>query len=1051
MKGPIKWMAHNHVAANLLMMIFIFGGLVMAFSIKQEVFPEIELDLVQVRVAYPGAGPEEVEDGIILKIEENLSSLTGIKEVKSLAGEGAGIVTVEVLQGEDTDLLLQDVKAEIDRITTFPEEAEKPVISKLEARREVISAVIYGDASERSLREQAELMRDELLAMPNITQVDLRGVRPYEISIEVNENTLQRYGLTLDRIADRIRKASVDLPAGAVKSRGGEVLIRTKEKRYRGPGYADITIIENPDGTELKLGDIAEVKDSFEETDEYARFDGQPAAMVAVYRVGMQKPIEISKAVKRYVEQKRATLPDSLKIASWYDFSEIYKSRMNLLLRNAVIGLVLIFLILGLFLRIRLSLWVMLGIPISFLGALLMMPSLDVSLNMLSLFAFILALGIVVDDAIVVGENIYTHRGMGKKYSDAAVDGAIEVARPVIFSVLTTVAAFLPLVFVGGTMGKFIRVIPFVVIPILLLSLVESLLILPAHLSLKSTVGTSNGGIASVTKVQRGFVTWLENFIAGPYKRFLSSCLRNRYTTLAVSIAMILIAIGIVKGGIVKFSFMPKVEGDIITISIKMPEGTPVESTTEAQQFVIGKIKEVVKEYEKDLPEGKGILRHSFSTVGSTIAVGHAGGGGTSSGSHLSDVMMLLTKGEERDISAAEISTELRRKLHDTPGAESITLIANLVRFGANIDIRLAHEDFNVLSQAKERIKEALAQYDGTGDISDNFTRGKREIKLKLKSEARTLGITETDLGRQIRGAFYGVEALRLQRGRNEVKVMVRYPEEERKSIGDLESMRLRTLDGVEIPFAQAAFVDEGRGFTQINRTDRKRVINITATVDSKVANAEEILAELKETLLSELIVDYPGLTYDLEGESKERDDSMSSMAMGFMMSLFLIYTLLAVPFRSYLQPFIIMFSIPFGIVGALLGHLVMGKDLSILSMFGIVALTGVVVNDSLLLIDFVNQKRKQGIEMFQAVVESAQRRFRPIVLTSLTTSLGLTPIILEKSVQAQFLIPMAISLGFGILFATLITLLLVPSLYIILADFMKLFLKSEAKEADMR
>jgi multidrug efflux pump subunit AcrB len=1050
MKGPIKWMANNHVAANLLMMIFIFGGLIMAFSIKQEVFPEIDLDLVQVRVAYPGAGPEEVEDGIILKIEENLSSLTGIKEVKSLASEGAGIVTVEVLQGEDTDLLLQDIKAEVDRIITFPEEAEKPVITKLETRREVISAVIYGDASERSLREQAELMRDDLLALPNITQVDLRGVRPYEISIEVTENTLQRYGLTLERIADRIRKASVDLPAGAVKSRGGEVLIRTKEKRYRGPGYADITIVENPDGTELKLGDIAEVRDSFEETDEYARFDGQPAAMVAVYRVGMQKPIDVAKTVKQYVKEKRETLPDSLKIASWYDFSEIYKSRMNLLLRNALIGLVLIFLILGLFLRIRLSLWVMLGIPISFLGALLMMPSLDVSINMLSLFAFILALGIVVDDAIVVGENIYTHRSMGKKYSDASVDGAIEVARPVIFSVLTTVAAFLPLVFVGGTMGKFIRVIPFVVIPILAISLVESLLILPAHLSLKSTVGTSNGMISSLTKVSRGFGRWLENFIAGPYKRFLSSCLRNRYTTIAVSIAAILISVGIVKGGIVKFSFMPKVEGDIITISIKMPEGTPIESTTEAQQFVISKIGEVVKEFDKGLPEGESILRNSFSTVGSTIAVGHAGGG-SSSGAHLSDVMMLLTKGEERDISAAEISTKLRRRLSDTPGAESITIIANLVRFGANIDIRLAHEDFNVLSQAKERIKKALAQYDGTGDISDNFTRGKREIKLKLKPEARTLGITETDLGRQIRGAFYGVEALRLQRGRNEVKVMVRYPEEERKSIGDLESMRLRTHDGVEIPFAQAAFVDEGRGFTQINRTDRKRVINITATVDNKVANAEEILTELKETLLSELIVDYPGLTYDLEGEEKERRDSMGSMAMGFMMAMFLIYTLLAVPFRSYLQPFIIMFSIPFGIVGALLGHLIMGKDLSILSMFGIVALTGVVVNDSLLLIDFVNKKRKQGIDLFQAVVESAQRRFRPIVLTSLTTSLGLTPIILERSVQAQFLIPMAISLGFGILFATFITLLLIPSLYIVLEDFLKLFLKADTKQADIR
>ncbi len=1044
MKGPIKWMANNHVAANLLMMIFIMGGLIMASSIKQEVFPSMEFDMIRIGVAYPGAGPEEVEEGIILKIEENLSGITEIKQIKSTASESGGMVTAEILQGEDTDLVMQDIKAEIDRITTFPEEAEKPVITKLEARREVISAVIYGQESEKTLREQAELMRDELLAMPDITQVDLRGVRPYEISIEVNEQTLQRYGLTLGGIAGRIRKASVDLPAGAVKSQGGEVLIRTKEKRYKAAGYADITIIENPDGTALKLGEIAEIKDAFEETDQYATFDGQPAAMVSVFRVGEQKPIDVAKAVKKYVEDKQVSMPDSLKISTWYDFSEIYASRMNLLLRNAVIGLVLIFLILGLFLRIRLSLWVMLGIPISFLGALLIMPSLGVSINMLSLFAFILALGIVVDDAIVVGENIYTHRGMGKNYIDASVDGATEVSAPVIFSILTTVAAFLPLMFVAGTMGKFIRVIPFVVVPILLISLVESLLILPAHLSLKSTVGSTNGLVSSVSRVRKGFGTWLENFIAGPYKRFLVRCLNNRYTTLAVAVAIILISIGIVKGGIIQTRFMPKVDGDIITVSIKMPDGSPVENTIVAQQYVLGKISEVVNKLEIDQPEDRGIFRHSFSLVGSTIQVGHAGGA-SSSGSHLADVLIQLTQGENRDITAAEVSDELRKNISDTPGADSVTINSSLVRFGANIDIRLAHEDFNILSQAKDRIKNSLAQYEGVDDISDNFSKGKRELKLNLKPEARTLGITETDLGRQIRGAFYGVEALRLQRGRNEVKVMVRYPEKDRKSIGDLEEMRLRTNNGIEIPFTQAAFVDEGRGFTQINRTDRKRVINITAAVNSKVANAEEILTEFKKTVLTELAADYPGLTYDLEGESKERKESMGTMAIGFSMALFLIYTLLAVPFKSYLQPFIIMFSIPFGIVGAILGHLIMGKDLSLLSMFGIVALTGVVVNDSLLLIDFINQKRKRGVELFQAVSESAQRRFRPIILTSLTTSLGLTPIILEKSMQAQFLIPMAISLGFGILFATFITLLLIPSLYLILEDFLKMFRKNDA------
>ena len=765
--------------------------------------------------------------------------------------------------------------------------------------------------------------------------------------------------------------------------------------------------------------------------------------MVAVYRVGDQKPTVISKIVKEYVEQKRKSMPDSVRIAVWFDFSEIFKSRRDLLVKNAFLGLFLIFLVLGLFLRIRLALWVMLGIPISFLGALLIMPSLDVSINMLSLFAFILALGIVVDDAIVVGENVFTHRSMGKDFMDASVEGTIEVAKPVIFSVLTSVAAFSPLIFVSGTMGKFIRVIPLVVIPILLVSLIESLLILPAHLSLKSARGSSNGVVKSITRIRTGFGTWLENFVVKTYKPFLVRCLKNRYITLSISIAIMLITIGVIGGGIVQLSFMPKVDGDFITVSLKMPMGTPAETTKEAQDYVVNRVFDVINEYDKEIPEGKSILRHIFSLVGSKIPQGHMAGGSLT-GSHLSDIMILLTKGEDRGISSAEIGNNIRNSLRDIPGADSIGVASNMVSFGANINIRLAHEDFNVLSEAKDKIKYALSLYPGAGDISDNYTRGNKELKLKLRSEARTLGINEADLGRQIRAAFYGVEALRLQRGRNEVKVMVRYPEEDRKSLGDLENMRIRKHDGAEVPFKQAVLVHEGWGFSEINRADRKRVINITASVDDKLATTEEILLDIKNTVLNELTNDYPGLTYDLEGEEKERRDSMGSIGEGFLMALLLIYTLLAVPFRSYIQPLIIMASIPFGIVGAVLGHMILGFNLSILSMFGILALTGVVVNDSLLLIDFINQKRKKGVELLQAVVEAAQRRFRPIVLTSLTTSLGLTPIILEKSMQAQFLIPMAISLGFGILFATLITLLLVPSLYIILEDFIKLFRKDD-------
>ena len=1040
MKAPIKWMAANPVAANLLMMIFIIGGIIMGYNMKQEVFPEIELDRIQVSVEYPGAGPEEVEEGILLKVEDSITGIEGIKEIKSVASEGQGIVMSEVLLGEDVDLVLQDIKAEVDRIITFSEEAEKPIVTKLVARREVIFVAVYGNAPERGLRELAEQVREDLLFLPEITQTDLIGVRPYEISIEVPEENLRQYNLTLDQIAERVKRASIDMPAGAVKSEGGEVLIRTKEKRYHGTEYASITVLEKEDGAEVRLRDIAVVKDTFRETDVFAKFNGMPAAMIAVYRVGDQKPTTISKIVKKYVKEKSKTLPDSVHIATWNDSTELLKSRMNLLLKNAFLGLILVSLILGLFLRVRLAFWVMLGIPISFLGALFIMPALDVSINMISLFAFILALGIVVDDAIIVGENIYHHSRRNKTYQLAAVDGTVEVGTPVIFSVLTTIAAYLPLVFVTGTMGKFIKVIPFVVIPILVVSLIESLYILPAHLAHTAPPPKQRGQIGRfMEQLHEGFDTRLKNFIRGPYRRFLSRCISFRYLTFAVAIAIFFMAVGLLAGGIVKFRFMPKVDGDFITASLKMPIGTPVTQTTLAQQHIVEKAKEVVAGYDSERKDKSSVLRHIYSLVGSKIPMGLADIG-SSSGAHFSDVLLFLTQSEKRGVSSAEIANRWREEVGEIPGADSLVFSSELVRFGKNIDIRLSHDNFDVLTVAARRVKEALAQYPGVSDIDDNYTKGKRELKLKLKSEARTLGITEENLGRQIRSAFYGAEALRLQRGRNEVKIMVRYPEEDRKSLGDLESMRIHTPNGTEVPFSSAAEVHEGRGYSQINRTDRKRSINVAASVDSKKINAEEVVLDLQKTVLNDLKIDYPGLTYDMEGEEKERKDSMQSMMKGFAIILFMIYALLAVPFKSYSQPLLIMTSIPFGLVGALLGHWIMGFDLSMLSLFGIVALTGVVVNDSLLLIDTVNRKRQQGIEEIHAVKESAERRFRPILLTSLTTAFGLLPMILEKSMQAQFLIPMAISLAFGILFATGITLLLVPSLYLILEDVKGLF-----------
>lgn len=1031
MAGPIKWMAKNHVAANLLMAVLIVGGLMKSTTVKQEVFPEVSLDMIQVTVAYPGAGPSEVEEGIVLQIEEALSGIDGIKEMKSTANEGSGSVVVELQRGVDDDLVLSDIKSGVDRIITFPEDAEKPTITKVLNRSEVILVIIAGDVPERSLREQAELIRDELLENPNITQVELGGVKPYEITVEIKEENLRRYGLTINQVASRLREASLDLPAGTIKTSGGNILLRTKEKRYDGGDYKETTIKVNADGTEVKLKDIANVVDGFAETDQFATFDGKPAAMVKVFRVGEQKPIQLARYVKSYVAEKQTQLPSSLKIATLNDKSELFEGRMNLLIKNAVIGLILVVIILGLFLEMRLAFWIMLGIPISFLGAILLMPLFDVSINMISLFAFIMALGIVVDDAIVVGENIFEHRQKGKPYLRAAIDGVTEVFIPVTFSVLTTIVAFLPLAYIVGRMGKFIGVIPVIVITVLVMSLIESLFILPAHLSMGEKRKLRGGLFDKISSLEKGFALKLKTFIEGPYKRLLVRAIHNRYTTVAIAIATMFLIMGTFSGGIVKFRFFPAIDGDTITASVKMPPGTPVEKTRSIEKLVLEKAYEVIGEYDEVRPEGDSILRNIYSVAGGTLLTQGHRGDSSSSGSHLATVAIFLTKSEFRNVPSREIGTKWRKAVGEIPGAEAVTFTTNLMSMGANIDIELAHTDFEVLKKASVRIKEALAEYPNVTDIEDNFSSGKQELKIKLKPEARTLGITEEDLGRQVRSAFFGAEAVRLQRGRNEVRVMVRYPKEDRVSLWDLEQMRIRTKDGGEIPLFKAATVTLGRGFSEISRVERKRVINVKATAP----NGAEILGDLKENLLIEIISDYPGLTYSFSGEEKSRAESIGSMGDGFKMALLGIFTLLAIALRSYLQPFLIMSAIPFGIIGAVMGHIIMGFDLSIMSMFGMVALSGVVINDSLLLIDKVNRDLRSGSDLYDSVIDAGLRRFRPIVLTSLTTFFGLIPMIMETSVQAQFLIPMAISLAFGILFATLITLVLIPSLYIVLED----------------
>ncbi|GAB6057252.1 efflux RND transporter permease subunit [Desulfonatronum parangueonense] len=1034
MNAMIRWMAHHGVAANLLMLVFMVGGLMVGLNIKQEVFPEIALDKVQVSVIYPGAAPAEVEEGVLLIIEENVSGLEGIKKITSQAVEGRGTVTVELLPGVDPDVALQDVKAEVDRIDTLPEEAEKPVIAKMVNRVEVISLVVYGQVSERSLRETAEMVRDELLVLPGITQAELGGVRPHEIAIEITEENLRRFGLTLDTVAQRVRLAALDLPGGEIRTQGGEILLRLTERRHYGPDFEDIVILRTPEGAQVRLGDVATIRDGFEQTDESAFFDGLPAAMVTIYRVGDQKPGEIARSVLEYVAAKGPTLPPTIHLSTWNDTSELLQSRIDLLLKNALLGLSLVFLGLSLFLAMRLALLVMLCIPVAFLGALFLMPALGVSINMISLFAFILALGIVVDNAIVVGENAFGHHARGLPPDQAAIQGASEVAGPIIFSALTTVAAFLPLLFVAGTMGKFIGAVPLVVIPVLTISLIQSLFILPAHL--RKGLARQRKREYFLKRLQNRFGAGLERIVAGPYSRLLTLALEFRYATVALALAALILSVGLVGGGKVMFRFMPQVEADVITATLQMPHGTPVEQTALVVEHLVRQAGLAVAEFDRDLPEGRTVMRHVYALVGAhQIPGGGPQGASRISGGHLANVALQLKPGEERDASSDAVARRWRELTGDVAGVESLTFKADLMRFGANIDVQLSHADFDVLIPAAQRLKAALADYPGVSDIADNHAAGKEEITIRLRPEAATLGLTEADLGRRVRAAFHGAEALRLQRGRNEVKVMVRYPEDRRVSLADLEELRIIAPGGIELPLDMAAHLQRDRGYSAINRTDRKRVINVTATVDARTGNVQDILQDLRRTVLADLSADHPGLGFDLEGEERERRESFASMGQGFLMALFMIYALLAIPFRSYSQPLIVMAAIPFGIVGAIWGHMIMGINLSMLSLFGIVALSGVVVNSSLLLIDFINSGRRSGMAVRDAVLASGRRRFRPILLTSLTTFFGLMPMILERSVQAQFLIPMAVSLGFGVLFATGITLLLIPALYMVLED----------------
>lgn len=1013
-KGPIAWMAGNSVAANLVMIFFLVGGLFWGTRIKQEVFPEYTLDTVVVSVAYPGASPEEVEQGIVLPVEEAIQAIDGIEEITSVANEGSGQVTVEAVIGADMQQLATDIKNEVDRISAFPDEAEEPLVVIPSRKRRVISLIIYGDQSRTVLRDFTETIRDQLLLDDEITQVELAGDRGLEMSIEIPQETLRLYNLKLSEVAAKIKQSSFDLPSGSIKTKGREILIRMKERRDFAAEFAKIPVVTAANGTVVTLGEMAAIKDSFAETDQFLIYNGKPALGIDVFRVGKQTPISVADAVQRHLERLKLTLPAGLSVATVNDRSEVFKQRLQLLIKNGYFGLLLVFVLLGIFLDARLAFWVTMGIPISFLGSLLFIPMFGTSINMISLFAFIIALGIVVDDTIVVGENIYSYKQRGFGPLEAAIKGVREMAMPVTFSVITNIVTFMPLYFVPGTMGKIFRHIPVVVVVVFAISLVEAIFVLPAHLAHQKEY--KSGLMSFIARRQKKVSNTITTLIRNIYGPFLNLSLRFRYVSLAVGITTLLLTYAYVASGRMAIITFPKVESDFSYVDITLPVGVPVAETFKVHDRVMAVAHQLIEEIGR-AEQVEGVLSY--------VDANHAW------------IQVFMTPPDDRLVPTAEFTDKWREMTGNIAGIDNIKFMSDRggPGSGASLTIELQHRDTAKLQMASAELAAALGFFPIASDIDDGFTPGKDQFDFKLTATGYQLGLDPADVAGQIRNAYYGSEVLRQLRGRNEIKIMVRNPEQERKAEYYLEQMMITTPKGVKVPLTEVVSISKGKAFTSINRRDGRRVVSVTADITPR-DQTDMVLEDIKQNTLPLLMDKYTGLDYSFEGKQSDQKESMSALGRGMMVAMLIVYFLLAIPFKSYIQPAIIMFSIPFGIVGAVMGHLLMGYSLSILSMFGIVALSGVVVNDSLILIDFANRRvNEEGFSHYSAILNAGIQRFRPIMLTTMTTFFGLMPIIFETSRQAKFLIPMAISLGFGILFSTFITLILVPALYIILED----------------
>ena len=1042
MRRVITWFVGNPVAANLLMMILIVGGVISLSQLRQEEFPSIDLGLVSITVPYLGAAPEEVERGVCIRIEEALEGTLGIYKMTSNSLEGACNVLVELEPSADDIQVSNEIKSKVDAISTFPAETERPIVSLATVRRDAVEVAISGPTDERTLKELALRVREDIVALNGISDVNVAYVRPDEISIEISEQTLRRLGLTLAQVAEAVRRSSLDLPGGSIRTGGGEILVRTQAQAYRGRELEDIVVVSRVDGTSVRLAEIATIIDGFQEGDTQARLDGNPAAVVRIRQVGQEDLMQIRDQVRAYIPEAQRFIPEGIDITILQDESEELEARINILLGTAAGGLVLVLILLALPLQFRLAMWVAAGIPIAMLGTLGMFSPLGITISTLSVFAFILVLGVVVDDAIVVGERVFAHERTSENQIQAAIDGTSEVAVPVIFGVLTTIAAFIPIIFTPGRIGQLFSVMGYVVVLCLIFSIIESQLILPAHLAhrrTRSRSGHSSAFVQGWTRFQQRLSTGIEHFAEYRYGAALRRVIEWRYSALACGIGTLILAWAYVSSGRLPIQFFPNIEGDRLVAQLTMPEGVNVEQTARGADRIERAALELKEQLRAEFPGRPDIMEAVFTSVGQSAGGGGGGPGGRQFGaprSHLAEVVIALLPTNERgNIPSGDIVDRWRELTGAIPDAVELTFSASQVSAGDAISIQLRGRNVDDLAAAATELRGELARFDGVADISDTFRSGKQEVKLDLRPEARYLGLTLRDLAGQARQAFYGEEVQRVQRGTEDIRIMVRYPEAERQSLGDLEDMRIRTADGTEVPFAAAAEFTLGRGYSTIQRIDRQRVVTVRADVNRDLVAPETVISAISADALPRILANYQGVNYALSGEQEERAVSFRGIIALFPIALLVIYALLAIPLRSYVQPLVIMSVIPFGAVGALLGHIIMGWPIIISSILGIIALSGVVVNSSLVLVDYINRQRRRGISVEAAVRMAGIVRFRPILLTSSTTFVGLTPLMFMNNPSTTLFVPMSISLGWGVVFATAITLFLVPSLYLIVED----------------